>query len=205
MMMAGAMLDGRPFKGGPRVKPLVNSDAMGGWAEKLYKFLGGKTGGVLNDLELNQSVVGKSISSLDDAGPIVAENAVKVTKGTAITAGVVSLVTNFYDYEFGEHKDKGLGQEFLVSTLVDALSAVGIGLAAAAIVSLAVASVPFTVSVTAVVGVTVLVGIAISAIFSTPFPIPGYAEPTSASDAIKEKINTGVDHLQSWWQENNGG
>lgn len=204
-MMAGIMLDGRPFKGGPEVKPLVNSKAMRGWAEWIYTRLGGKSGGVLNELELNQGVVGKSISSLDDAGSIVAKNAVKVTKGTWITAGVASLGINLYDYTIGEHKNEGLGQEFAVSTGVDILAAVGIGLAAAAIVSLAVASAPFTMSAAAVVGTTALVSIGISALFSAPLPIPGHAEPISASDAIKGGLNIGIDKVQSWWQKNSGG
>jgi hypothetical protein len=205
-MMAGLMLDVRPFKGGPKVKPLVNSDAVDGWALKVYEGLWGNEGGVLNELGLNRGSVGKSISSLDDAGAIVAENGLKVTKGTWITAGVVSLGTNLYDYTIGEHKDIGWeSHEFVVSTGVDILAAVGIGLVAATIVSLAVPLLPVTLSAAAVVGATALIGIGISALVSTPHPIPGYAEPTSVSDAIKGGINTGVDKAQSWWQENFGG
>jgi hypothetical protein len=157
-------------------------------------------------LGLNRGAVGKSISSLDDAGAIVTENGLKVTKGTWITAGVVSLGTNLYDYTIGEHKDIGWeSHEFVVSTGVDILAAVGIGLVAATIVSLAVPLLPVTLSAAAVVGATALIGIGISALVSTPHPIPGYAEPTSVSDAIKGGINTGVDKAQSWWQENFGG
>jgi hypothetical protein len=126
----------------------------------------------------------------------------KVTKGTWITAGVVSLATNTYDYGWGEYKDKGWGShEFVVSTVVDTAVAVGVGLAAAAIVAAVVTTAPVTLlGAAAVLGATAILGVGLGFAINIPVSLPGASTPTSLPDTAKNLINTGIDNMQTRWQ-----
>lgn len=107
-----------------------------------------------------------------------------------MTAVGASLAANAIDYGFGEDRDKGVAsQEFVVSTAVDTVMAVGTGLAAAATVAVvgmgltaAGLTLPFWGAGLAVVGVSVGIGLLL--------------DSTGVSDKIKEGVNTRIELTQ---------
>jgi hypothetical protein len=123
-----------------------------------------------------------------------------VSKTSIITAGLVSVGTNLYDFgkdatSLEDFSDKTLeNQEFLVSTGVDFGLSVGTGLAAAAVVggtivaavalgATAIATAPLAL----VIGATVAIAIGIGMIL----------EHYDVPNTIKEKINRSIDATQN--------
>jgi uncharacterized membrane-anchored protein YhcB (DUF1043 family) len=114
-----------------------------------------------------------------------------LSKASWITAGVTSAIGNVIDYGFGKNKDKGIAsQEFVVSTGVDTVMAVGTGLASAAVVAVGgavlTAATPIVVTTTAAIVATAIVGVGL-----------GYAlDRLGVGKKTKQVVNHGVDAIQ---------
>lgn len=105
----------------------------------------------------------------------------------------VSLLVNIYEYQWGEHKDKGvISQEFGVSTIVDTAFAVGTGLLAAGAVAivlaaLGVGAVVSTPALIAVAATTALLAIGIGLFVDLKLEWP---------DQTKDMMNQRIDEIQ---------
>ena len=109
-----------------------------------------------------------------------------LSKSTWITAALTSLVGNVIDYGVGKNKDKGLGQEFAVSTAVDTVMSVGIGLLATGAV----------VGVATLIGATLTVPAAIAATAVAGLAIGGILDAGGVNTFIKDKANNAVDAIE---------
>jgi len=104
-----------------------------------------------------------------------------VSRSSILFSLGVSLAGNLWDYTLGEHRDEGLGREFLVSTAVDTVLAVATGVAAAGIVALMGLSLPIWGTVLAVSFVGVGIGFAV-----------GWS---GLGDWLKTQVNAGLERL----------
>jgi hypothetical protein len=114
-----------------------------------------------------------------------------LSKASWITAGVTSAIGNVIDYGLGKNKDKGIAsQEFVVSTGVDTVMAVGTGVVSAAAVAVGgavlTAATPIVVTTTAAIvataGIGFLLGLAL--------------DHFGVSEKAKKVVNHGVDVMQ---------
>jgi chemotaxis protein histidine kinase CheA len=126
-----------------------------------------------------------------EAGEKVAESSLRQTL-KAVSPSVVDVgiesVFNAYDYTFGENKDKGIfSHEFAVSTGVDVVGSVVIGLAAAALaVAIAPVSAPVLGVALLAIGLGMIGDIAL--------------EATGVKDLAKDGINSLIDSMQATQQ-----
>ncbi|MCJ7433469.1 MAG: hypothetical protein MUO77_08285, partial [Anaerolineales bacterium] len=109
----------------------------------------------------------------------------------------VSLLTNIYDYHWGEDKDTGVvSQEFGVSAIVDTVVATAVGIAAAGVVAGVVAFLVGVGVLAATLSTPVLVGIAIA----TPVVAIGIGLGVDLGlewpDKIKDAVNNRIDEWQ---------
>ncbi len=110
--------------------------------------------------------------------------------GTVLFSFGVSTVVNIYDYQWGEHKDKGvLSQEFGVSTIVDTVFAVGVGLLAAGAVAVGVAIfsagvVVSTPALVAIAAITALTAIGLGLVVDIKLDWPNQAK-----DVTNQRLN----------------
>jgi hypothetical protein len=97
-----------------------------------------------------------------------------------------SLLGNLWDYTLGEHHEEGLGREFLVSTAVDTLLAVAIGVAAIAGVTV----------VATLAGITFpTVGAALAVVAGVGFVMGLALEWLGVGDWSKSILSRGLDAL----------
>lgn len=115
-----------------------------------------------------------------------------LSKASWITAGVTALIGNVIDYGVGKNKDKGFGQEFVVSTAVDIVMTIGIGFLAAGAVALGTAALGVTLAVPAAIAATVVVGLVIGGVLDSA-GVGAYVKDMT-NDAI-DAIEVGVNDL----------
>jgi hypothetical protein len=111
-----------------------------------------------------------------------------LSKSAWIIALGTSLIGNVIDYGSGRHRDTGIrSQEFVVSTAVDTVLAVGTGIGAALLVTGAAALFAVSLPVGAGIALTAVAGIGIGLLL----------DATGIAQAAKDLLNAGIDALES--------
>jgi len=138
-------------------------------------------------------MAGEATGSGTTSGSLVAKAVSPFSLGVTALA---SVGTNLYDYGLGEHKNEGIwSRGFWVSTAVDFVVPIAIGILTAAAVWLVAGAAVAAGAATATVGPVAIVAAAVVAVAASIV-----VEITGASSDIKDAVGKFIDDREEEWE-----